>query len=234
MRSDVYAFGVLLWSLYSGQQPYVWQGGGWVPNFHFPHFKSYSSSRRTVSVCAHYKHLAERCLQAEPHLRPTFREVKNTLSLILGSHEPYDTFPASTGMPQVDLATLAKSRLQRARTNPALPGHRAAAVATSAGDLEVRAATWAPAPAGDLEVMAATWAPAPAGDLEVRAEGGSEGKEEKGDRVSTNFSTSRRLLASCLPRSQEKLAMTSSIQPESLSILIGLSRLDGEGPTFLH
>ena len=140
MGSDVYAFGVFLWSLYSGQRPYVWLGGGWVPNFNFPHFKIFFNSDTqsdTLSLYTQYRRLAKKCLAAEPHKRPTFTEIKSMLSLILGWHEPSASCSAApVGALRLDLATLARSRLQRAQTHPGIPGHRAAA--TSADNLEVR------------------------------------------------------------------------------------------------
>ena len=69
--SDVYSFGVLLWSLYTGQQPYVTMAGQLKPNTLFPLFP------RTAHP--QYKSLAERCLQGDPHLRPSFAETYQTL-----------------------------------------------------------------------------------------------------------------------------------------------------------
>ena len=69
--SDVYSFGVLMWSFYTGQQPYVWAAGMLRPNTLFPHFPT--------AAAPQYKSLAERCLQRDPHQRPTFAEISDSL-----------------------------------------------------------------------------------------------------------------------------------------------------------
>ena len=69
--SDVYSFGVLMWSLYTGQQPYVWKAGVLLPNTHFPHFPDHAPP--------HYTGLVQRCLQRDPHERPTFPEITASL-----------------------------------------------------------------------------------------------------------------------------------------------------------
>ena len=88
--SDVYSFGVLMWSLYTGQQPYVILTGVPRTNPHFPHFPK-------AGHAAHpqYTYLAERCLRVDPHERPSFAEIGETLqdffhsvSLVLGPPQP--------------------------------------------------------------------------------------------------------------------------------------------------
>ena len=64
--SDVYSFGVLMWSLYTGQHPYVTTAGQFRPNTLFPHFPR--------TAYPQYKSLAERCLQGDPRQRPSFAE----------------------------------------------------------------------------------------------------------------------------------------------------------------
>lgn len=159
MGSDVYAFGVLLWSFYTGQLPYVPRDDALVPNVLFPHFKSRSISD---PVHVHYKRLALQCLRTDPHQRPTFTVIKNMLSLILGSHISCPA-PVSTGVARVDLARLAGSRVQRSRP-----------------DLR-------PSPT-----------PAPAACALDATAFVQEGAKGINSAVSSSFSKSRCLLASCL------------------------------------
>ena len=60
-----------MWSLYTGQQPYVLQAGLFMHNALFPHFPQ--------SAPPEYRSLAERCLRGDPHQRPTFPEIKGSL-----------------------------------------------------------------------------------------------------------------------------------------------------------
>ena len=83
--SDVYSYGVLIWSLYTGQQPYVCAAGRLVPNRQFPHFLNTSHPQ--------YMTLARRCLQADPHDRPTFADISSCLHDLFGQ---LDT-PSSSG-----------------------------------------------------------------------------------------------------------------------------------------
>ena len=74
--SDVYSFGVFMWSLYTGQQPYVCEGNVLSPNNLFPKFPN--------ADLPQYVSLAERCMQRKPHDRPAFSEILPCLQAILG------------------------------------------------------------------------------------------------------------------------------------------------------
>ena len=58
-----------MWSIYTGQQPYVFsdKDGEPLPNKLFPHFPSIAPPQYTC--------LAERCLRWDPHERPSFTEI---------------------------------------------------------------------------------------------------------------------------------------------------------------
>ena len=60
-----------MWSIYTGQEPYVWQGDLPSKNPLFPHFPSTSHPQ--------YVHLTERCLRMDPHDRPSFVEISACL-----------------------------------------------------------------------------------------------------------------------------------------------------------
>ena len=90
--SDVYSFGVLMWSFYTGQQPYVWAAGVLKPNTLFPHFPTTANPE--------YKSLAERCLQGDPHQRPTFAEILGSLVAIFNEEvDGPGTAPAGPARP---------------------------------------------------------------------------------------------------------------------------------------
>ena len=61
-----------MWSLYTGQQPYVSHAGQLLPNKQFPHF-FYAGHPQYIT-------LAGRCLQVDPHDRPTFSDILTCLS----------------------------------------------------------------------------------------------------------------------------------------------------------
>ena len=84
--SDVYSFGVILWSFYTGQLPWVLQGGALLPNKHFPRYRHRTcSSAGNDPAHTEYRRLVEHCLRADPHERPTFDEIAACLSGILSS-----------------------------------------------------------------------------------------------------------------------------------------------------
>ena len=73
--SDAYSFGVLMWSLYMGQQPYVFSRSGvLLANPLFPHFPKF-----VYTAHPQYTSLAERCLRMDPHERPSFVEIEKGL-----------------------------------------------------------------------------------------------------------------------------------------------------------
>ena len=70
--SDVYSFGVLLWSLYTGKNPYTHNKAGLlVPSSYFPLFPP--------ATLPEYRDLANSCLRRDPHLRPSFVEITRKL-----------------------------------------------------------------------------------------------------------------------------------------------------------
>ena len=86
--SDVYSFGVLMWSLYTGQQPYVYKAGMFMPNTLFPRFPR--------SAHPEYKSLAESCLRRDPHERPSFVEIMNSMHKFFNIDDVPDHPPAGT------------------------------------------------------------------------------------------------------------------------------------------
>ena len=104
--SDAYSFGVLMWTLYTGQQPYVVSRSG-VPlsNPLFPHFPKAGHATHPQYIC-----LAERCLRMDPHERPSFVEIAKGLldffdreCVAPGIHRPAP--PNLPGLPQSAPAT---------------------------------------------------------------------------------------------------------------------------------
>ena len=81
-----------MWSVYTGQQPYVFRAGMLLPNTLFPHFPK--------STPPEYRSLAESCLRRDPHQRPTFAEIKASLMAIfnkeLGTGYKVDAGMSST------------------------------------------------------------------------------------------------------------------------------------------
>ena len=64
-----------MWSLYTGQLPYVvGRAGVLCSNPFFPHFPKAGHAAHLQYTC-----LAERCLQRDPHERPSFKEIALTL-----------------------------------------------------------------------------------------------------------------------------------------------------------
>ena len=63
----------MMWYLYTGQQPYVVSGDFFVPNKLFPLFP------KAAAAHPQYTSLAERCLRVDPHERPSFVEVADSL-----------------------------------------------------------------------------------------------------------------------------------------------------------
>ena len=82
MGSDVYSYGVLLWSFYVGQQPFQIRVGLWEPNPLFPSFPSTSRSGEPAHL--EYQALVRQCLREDPHERPTFAHIALFLERILG------------------------------------------------------------------------------------------------------------------------------------------------------
>ena len=83
---------MLMWSLYTGQMPYVYCDGDGVtlkPNMLFPHFPKTAHS--------HFACLAERCLQRDPHERPSFAEITAILEAFFDSEA--DASEAAAGPP---------------------------------------------------------------------------------------------------------------------------------------
>ena len=72
--SDAYSFGVLMWTLYTGQQPFVISSGVMISNPLFPHFPKFGHVAHPPYTC-----LAERCLLMDPHERPTFAQISESL-----------------------------------------------------------------------------------------------------------------------------------------------------------
>ena len=63
---------MLLWSLYTGKNPYMAKAGMLVPNPTFPQF--------SPSAHPEYQDLANSCLRRDPHLRPSFSEISSRLA----------------------------------------------------------------------------------------------------------------------------------------------------------
>ena len=87
--SDVYSYGVLMWCLYTGENPYLCERGLLVPNKRFPLFPDPTPPL--------YKQLAERCLQRDPHDRPTFAEISARLVALC---DPGPSIPMPAGPPR--------------------------------------------------------------------------------------------------------------------------------------
>ena len=93
--SDVYSYGVLMWCLYTGENPYLCERGLLVPNKRFPLFPDPTPPL--------YKQLAERCLQRDPHDRPTFAEISARLVALC---DPGPSIPMPAGPPRPAPPTL--------------------------------------------------------------------------------------------------------------------------------
>ena len=134
MGSDVYSYGVMLWSFYTGQLPCVLSARGeWVPNLEFPHFQAHGSSCGGGDVAhIHYKQLTMRCLRSDPHRRPTFPEIEAALSFILGPPAPTSHTGPTSITPGLDPNPMLDG-LRRARGNRLLAGNAAAAAAAGGG-----------------------------------------------------------------------------------------------------
>ena len=126
--SDVFSFGVLMWVFYAGQHPCLWSpAGAWVPNPAFPFFVPKGRSVEDP-IHVHYIHLAHSCLHMDPHARPTFAEISERLSLILGPPEPTTPLPAPSCF-----------GLEHLRATPAFKKLAAGAAAAAAADDTVAA-----------------------------------------------------------------------------------------------
>ena len=92
-----------MWSLYTGQQPYVCTAGRLLPNKRFPHF---------LNTChPQYIALARRCLQADPHDRPTFADISACLHELFGQLDaPSSGGSVREGQGREELASLCGSR----------------------------------------------------------------------------------------------------------------------------
>ena len=84
-----------MWSLYTGQLPYVWKAGVLLPNTLFPYFPAHAPPQYTV--------LVQRCLRRDPHERPTFPEITASLvaffNEVLGPEGSYVPMPAPASLP---------------------------------------------------------------------------------------------------------------------------------------
>ena len=82
--SDAYSFGVLMWTLYTGMQPFVYNNANvLMKNPLFPHFPP--------SAHPEYTSLTRWCLRRDPHERPSFVEIARCLcELFKISEEPDD------------------------------------------------------------------------------------------------------------------------------------------------
>ena len=88
--SDVYSFGVLMWSFITGQVPYVIQGDDVLPNKQFPTFPP--------TAPAQYVDLAELCLRRDPHERPTFLDIAQSLMTIFSAELGHEGADGSVGI----------------------------------------------------------------------------------------------------------------------------------------
>lgn len=110
LASDVYSFGVIMWCLYTGQRPFVVKAGEWLPNKQFPKFPP--------GTPAQYSALVQRCLQWDPHKRPTFPEVSAILTAffneVLGPGGPHASVGqvARTPLPMPAPTTLSVGGMQ--------------------------------------------------------------------------------------------------------------------------
>ena len=95
--SDAYSFGVLMWSLYTGEQPYACKSGLLLSNPLFPHFPKAGHAAHPQYTC-----LAERCLRMDPHERPSFTEITESL-LDFFNRESVATGPPKPAPPTLDI-----------------------------------------------------------------------------------------------------------------------------------
>ena len=178
--SDVYSFGVLMWSSYTGEHPYVNLDGEWAPNHLFPHFHS-SGCYSNDQSHAQYKALAGRCLQTDPHLRPSFVQIDARLSVILGQGQPGPLLGQGRPAPCLSLGWGPPSGPARGQGHPS--ASQVAAVAGSAQPTVADAAQ--PAGAGAAQ-SAVAGAPGPLvgaeADLPSRVSGSASGARPSSSR----------------------------------------------------
>ncbi|PRW58005.1 kinase [Chlorella sorokiniana] len=144
--ADVWAFGVLLWSMYTGEQPFSGQ-----------HPVAIITQVSALPRCplelpadapAGFRELFERCTSYEREARPTFHEILDALAPMVEAAE-------AEAPPSPQRGRLARSRNDALASQPSLP--------LRAGSLPLPAAVLEGSPVADVLASAAADEPAAAG-----------------------------------------------------------------------